>query len=190
LKRRWPTNYDDFERKPKRRFTVPLAVLMAAILILVAVILVDPVNPQSVLPAEHQSTPSTRTSTITTIPATLTETPTLSSSPTPIENPSDHSLYPDGLWVLSLADGYYTHLFAYHPADLQLTRLTNHPWDDMHPSISPDGTRLAYTSRRNGFWDIYVLDLVSGNATRVTDSLAYYVRPTWSPDGLWMEYES
>jgi beta propeller repeat protein len=98
--------------------------------------------------------------------------------------------YPHGLIVLSLTDGYYRHLFAYHPSDMQFTRLTNHPWDDINPAISPDGSRLAYASRRNGYWDIYIFDLATGQSTRVTDTPAYDGNPTWAPDGQWLAYET
>lgn len=98
--------------------------------------------------------------------------------------------FPAGLIVVSLADGYYRHLYVWHPVYLSLTRLANHPWDDMQPAISPDGTRLAYTSRRNGFWDIYIYDLASDQSIRVTDSPAYDGNPTWSPDGNWLAYDS
>jgi len=92
--------------------------------------------------------------------------------------------------VLSLSDGYYRHLFAYHPQDLPLTHLTDHPWDDIDPAISPDGTRMAYASRRNGYFDIYVFDFSSGQSTRITDTAAYDGKPTWSPDSQWLAYES
>lgn len=128
--------------------------------------------------------------TVTAIPAS--PTPTLPPVSTATAYPAESLTprFPNGVMVLSLADGYYRHLFAYHPADLSFTRITNHPWDDMQPAISPDGTRLAYTSRRNGFWDIYLVDLSSRESIRVTDTPAYDGNPTWSPDGQWLAYES
>lgn len=95
-----------------------------------------------------------------------------------------------GLIVFAMSDGAYTRLFAYHPERLPISRLTNNPWDDLHPALSPDGRRLAYTSRRNGYWDIYILDLQSRELTRVTDTPEYEGSPTWSPDGQWLAYET
>lgn len=126
--------------------------------------------------------------------ATILPVPTATPTPVPTSAPTvaldETNPYPHGLIVLSLADGYYRHLFAYHPQDLQLTRLTYHPWDDIDPALSPDGTRLAYASRRNGFFDIYLFNFTTGQSTRVTDTAAYDGKPTWSPDSQWLAYET
>lgn len=97
---------------------------------------------------------------------------------------------PSGVVVLAMSDGPYIHLFAYHPYSLPLTRLTDNPWDDIHPALSPDGQKLAFVSRRNGFWNIYVLSLTDGKLTQITDTPEYDGHPTWSPDGQWLAYES
>lgn len=97
---------------------------------------------------------------------------------------------PSGVVVLALSDGPFIHLFAYHPYSLPLTRLTDNPWDDIHPALSPDGQKLAFVSRRNGFWNIYVLSLTDGKLTQITDTPEYDGHPTWSPDGQWLAYES
>ena len=56
---------------------------------------------------------------------------------------------------------------------------------DLHPRLSPDGKRLAYTSTRSGFWEIWVSDLDGGNAVQLTDLKAPTGTgvPYWSPDG-------
>lgn len=58
------------------------------------------------------------------------------------------------------------------------------------PALSPDGSRLAFQSRKDGNWEIYVLDLLSGQITRLTHDLAYDGAPTWSPDGSQIAFES
>lgn len=102
---------------------------------------------------------------------------------------AEENLHEQGLLVLAMRDGAFIHLFAYHPLYLPLTRLTHQAWDDMTPSISPDGTRMAYASRQNGYWDLYILDLTDGQLTRVTDTPEYEASPTWSPDGQWIAFE-
>ncbi|MEN8240375.1 MAG: hypothetical protein ABFS17_00505 [Chloroflexota bacterium] len=94
-----------------------------------------------------------------------------------------------GMIVLSINQAGYNHLFAYHPQNLPLTRLTYGAWDDLEPALSPDGNQVAYSSNRTGQWDIYVLDLYSGELNQVTDDLAYNGSPAWSPDGVWLAYE-
>ncbi len=95
-----------------------------------------------------------------------------------------------GIIVMALQDGNYSHLFVFHPQYLPLTRLTNDAWDDITPAVSPDGSRLAFSSRRGGSWDIYILNLADKSLTQVTQTPEYDAAPTWSPDGQWLAYES
>jgi TolB protein len=67
--------------------------------------------------------------------------------------------------------------------------LTYGEWDDRHPSISPDGNQVAFTSNRSGHWDLYLLDLITGETTQFTDDPNYNGHPSWSSDGLWIAYE-
>ncbi len=52
------------------------------------------------------------------------------------------------------------------------------------------GRQIAFSSRRNGYYDIYILDLENGETRRITDSLSYDASPSWSPDGQWIVYET
>ncbi|HSL30822.1 MAG TPA: hypothetical protein VK900_16595 [Anaerolineales bacterium] len=82
------------------------------------------------------------------------------------------------------------HLFAHIPGEMPLTRLTSGDWDDITPSASPDGEKIAFSSNRGGFWDLYLLDLSSGDVARLTNTPEYEGAPTWSPDGLFMAFEA
>jgi len=63
-------------------------------------------------------------------------------------------------------------------------RLTTNPGRDIHPYFSPDGKTLLYDSQRDGgSFDIYALDLQTGNERRLSDSAADDTCARYGPDG-------
>jgi TolB protein len=95
-----------------------------------------------------------------------------------------------GILFLSLLDTDHYHLFAFDPLQTRFYRVTRGNWDDIHPTISPDRKILAFSSNRNGFWDLYLLDLTNNQVTQLTNTPGYDAAPSWSPDGKWLVYES
>lgn len=69
-------------------------------------------------------------------------------------------------------------------------RLISSGEDDRDPAWSPDGRRLAFASRQDGNWEIYIYDMQTGATTRMTYDLSFQGAPQWSPDGQWLVYES
>ena len=64
------------------------------------------------------------------------------------------------------------------------TNLTNSPRDDINPSYSRDGTKIAFTSTRDGNFEIYVMDANGSNQTRLTTNHPHAdVNASFSPDG-------
>ncbi len=64
-----------------------------------------------------------------------------------------------------------------------LINLTNDRGEDLMPSWSPDGSRIVFTSNRNGTADVYVMNADGTGVTRLTRSSGTEVAPVWSPDG-------
>ncbi|HSF80206.1 MAG TPA: hypothetical protein VLA49_03170 [Anaerolineales bacterium] len=114
---------------------------------------------------------------------------TVPSQVPPVQIEFDSPFNP-GTIYLSLFEANGKHLFAYNPQKLPFTRLTAGNWDDITPSASPDGTRLAFSSNRDGQWDLYVMDLQTGAIQRVTTTPEYDASPSWSPDSQWLVYET
>lgn len=69
-------------------------------------------------------------------------------------------------------------------------RLTKNPKYDTHPSWSPDGQKIVFSSlRKNSKHQLYVMDCDGKNQQRLTDGwLDMY--PSWSPDGQKIAYWS
>ncbi len=61
--------------------------------------------------------------------------------------------------------------------------LTNHPAYEGTPDWSPDRTKIAFVSNRNGGSQIYVMDADGKNPIRLTDGPRSKSSPDWSPDG-------
>jgi eukaryotic-like serine/threonine-protein kinase len=71
-----------------------------------------------------------------------------------------------------------------------LKQLTPAPGSDFEPAWSPDGTRIAFTSVRGGFRQIYSLDVESLEVTLLTNTTNAIEssQPSWSPDGTKIAY--
>ena len=61
------------------------------------------------------------------------------------------------------------------------TNITNNPALDFAPSWSPDGSKIAFVSFRDGNDEIYVMDADGSNQSRLTSNSADDWFPSWLP---------
>jgi TolB protein len=72
----------------------------------------------------------------------------------------------------------------------QLLTRTQRDWKDGSPAWSPDGTRIAFYSERDGNAEIYVMNADGSGVTRLTNTSADEGYPAWSPDGRTISFDS
>ena len=61
------------------------------------------------------------------------------------------------------------------------TQLTDDPGNDTHPTWSPDGSKIAFTSHRDGNAEIYLMDPDGSELMRLTRDPASDRLPLWYP---------
>jgi WD40 repeat protein len=62
------------------------------------------------------------------------------------------------------------------------------PGEAIHPSWSPDGSRLAFDVQVGGDTEIYVVDADGSNLSKLTSTDGWNFLPAWSPDGSRIAY--
>jgi TolB protein len=76
---------------------------------------------------------------------------------------------PDGRFVVFMSaerDGNWE-IYRVEVQSGAITRLTNSPGIDGIPTVSPDGSRVAFLSNRDGSWDIWVMPITGGTAQKL-----------------------
>jgi Tol biopolymer transport system component len=73
-------------------------------------------------------------------------------------------------------------------ANGKLTDLTNGVGTNFEPAVSPDGTKVAFISNRDGVDSVYVMSIAGGPAKRLTRNTKNEEEPSWSPDGKQIVY--
>jgi TolB protein len=78
-------------------------------------------------------------------------------------------------------------IYSIRPDGTGLKKLT-YEGSEWSPSWSPDGTKIAFESKRDGDLEIYVMDRDGTNVVQLTDNSFGDVSPAWSPDGQWIAF--
>jgi hypothetical protein len=82
-------------------------------------------------------------------------------------------------------------LYAAERSNLaQLRKVVDDPSSATEPAFSPDGSRIAFTSARDGQPEIYVMDADGGNVARLTNSPAADGAAGFTADGQAVVYHS
>ncbi|MCU0293998.1 MAG: S9 family peptidase, partial [Thermoanaerobaculaceae bacterium] len=98
-------------------------------------------------------------------------------------------------------DNRRSHLVLFDLATRKAEPLTAGAFDDALPAFSPDGSRIAFASKRGGDpdrhwnWDVYVIDAKPGATPCALTGFPgtdggpdWDSAPEWSPDGRWIAY--
>jgi dipeptidyl aminopeptidase/acylaminoacyl peptidase len=72
----------------------------------------------------------------------------------------------------------------------QFTKLSPDTGSATEPAFSPDGSRIAFVSQRDGNGEVYVMNADGTGSTRVTNDPLTDGRPTFTPDGQTIVFHS
>ena len=86
---------------------------------------------------------------------------------------------PPNIWILTVETGGIRRVLP--PTDRG---------PNFHPTWSPDGSRIAFTSYRTGNAAIWVVSLGDGPLRQVTESTGSHQHPWWAPDGRTIAFDS
>ncbi|MFL6466962.1 MAG: winged helix-turn-helix domain-containing protein [Pyrinomonadaceae bacterium] len=82
-------------------------------------------------------------------------------------------------------------VFAIEPETITAERrLTYRRGYDIYPVFSPDGRRIAFVSKADGNFEIYLMNSDGSHLIRLTRDAADDSEPGWSPDGMKIVFSS
>jgi Tol biopolymer transport system component len=101
----------------------------------------------------------------------------------PVFSANDSSIF----YISKRESGNYD-IYQYDFATRTETNLTNSPFDEWDPFVSPEGRNLVYAGFKENNWDIFLLDVKSRKITQLTRTLGNEWDTTFSPDGRHIYY--
>ncbi|MCD6405114.1 MAG: PD40 domain-containing protein, partial [Planctomycetes bacterium] len=82
-------------------------------------------------------------------------------------------------------------IYVKAPSGKTVTQKTFGPFDEIQPSFSPDGKRIAFACNKNGNYDIWIVEThANGTEVQVTFGDEDDLHPSWAPDGQSVIYSA
>jgi len=103
---------------------------------------------------------------------------------------TDHPYVQPGAYLPGDFNYGFYNLYEMDLESLEITPLEVGLGQNTSPAVSPDGSKLAFISSRNGIDNIYIAYLDSTNYYAVTDVLTGVKSLSWSPDGKKIAFEA
>jgi serine/threonine-protein kinase len=94
---------------------------------------------------------------------------------------------PDGQWLTAYSMGQQRHIFIMRTDGTDQRDLTPDNFRHAWPRWSPDGQRIAFTSRRTGDYELWVINRDGSGLRQITQSSGGHYSP-WSSDGSMIAY--
>ncbi|UCC24154.1 MAG: serine/threonine-protein kinase [Gemmatimonadales bacterium] len=99
---------------------------------------------------------------------------------------------PDGEWLVYRTDRFSSgggDVMGIRPGvDSVAVPLVATQFEEIHPSVSPDGRWLAYASAESGGFEVFVVPFPNTDEQRIAVSSRGGMAPRWSPDGRSLYY--
>ena len=115
------------------------------------------------------------------IPFWITAAPSPDTTSRPLELGAMQSVSPDGQTLAFVTHG---DIWTVPVAGGHATRITHHPAQERWPIFSPDGSQLAFTSDREGYYGLYVMPVTGGPVSQIGFHTEGYTPLQWTAEGI------